>query len=106
MVEMHKIEDLTAQIAREFNPDRIILFGSHAYGKPGNDSDVDILVVLPFKGKPVRKAIEIRNRVNAGMPLDLIVRTPEQLAERLAQNDWFMREIVERGRTLYEANHR
>ena len=105
MVEMKKIRDLTAQIAREFKPDRIILFGSHAYGQPGNDSDVDILVVLPFKGKPVRKAIEIRNKINAGMPLDLIVRTPDQLAERLAQNDWFMREIVERGRTLYEANH-
>ncbi len=105
MVEMKKIRDLTSQIARAFNPDRIILFGSHAYGQPSNDSDVDILVVLPFKGKPVRKAIEIRNRVNAGVPLDLIVRTPEQVAERLAQNDWFMREIVERGRTLYEANH-
>ena len=49
MVEMKKIRDLTAQIAREFKPDRIILFGSHAYGQPGNDSDVDILVVLPFK---------------------------------------------------------
>jgi predicted nucleotidyltransferase len=105
MVDMKKIKDLTLQIAREFNPERIILFGSYAYGQPGNDSDVDILVVLPFKGKPVRKAIEIRNKVNAVVPLDLIVRTPEQVAERLAQNDWFMREIVERGRTLYEANH-
>ena len=105
MVEMKRIKDLTSQIAREFNPERIILFGSHAYGQPGNDSDVDILVVLPFKGKSVRKAIEIRNRVNAEMPLDLIVRTPEQLAERLAQNDWFMREIVERGCTLYESNN-
>lgn len=106
MVEMKEIRDLTSQIAREFSPDRIILFGSHAYGQPDNDSDVDILVVLPFEGKPVRKAIEIRNRVNAGLPLDLIVRTPEQLAERVAQNDWFIREILERGRTLYEANHK
>ena len=106
MVEMKEIKDLTSQIAREFNPDRIILFGSYAYGQPGNNSDVDILVVLPFKGKPVRKAIEIRNKVNAGVPLDLIVRTPEQVADRLAQNDWFMREIVERGRTLYEVDHR
>jgi predicted nucleotidyltransferase len=106
MVDMKEINDLTSQIAREFSPDRIILFGSYAYGQPGNDSDVDILVVLPFKGKPARKAIEIRNKVNAGVPLDLIVRTPEQLAEPLAQNDWFMRDIVERGRTLYEANHK
>ena len=105
MVEMKKIEDLTSQIVREFNPERIILFGSYAYDRASDDSDVDLLVVLPFEGKPVRKAIEIRNKINARMPLDLIVRTPEQLAERLAQNDWFMREIVERGCTLYEANH-
>jgi predicted nucleotidyltransferase len=105
MVEMKRITDLTSQIAREFNPDRIILFGSYAYGQPGDDSDVDILVVLPFKGKPVRKAIEIRNRINPGIPVDLIVRTPEQVAERIANNDWFMREIVEKGRTMYEANH-
>jgi len=105
MVEMKKIEDLTSQIVREFNPERIILFGSYAYGRASDDSDVDLLVVLPFEGKPVRKAIEIRNKINARVPLDLIVRTPEQLAQRLAQNDWFMREIVERGRTLYEANH-
>jgi predicted nucleotidyltransferase len=52
MVEMKRIKDLTSQIAREFNPERIILFGSHAYGQPGADSDADILVVLPFKGKP------------------------------------------------------
>ena len=106
MVDIKEIKNLTSQIVREFNPDRIILFGSYAYGRPGNDSDVDILVVLPFKGKPVRKAIEIRNKVNAGVPLDLIVRTPEQVADRIAQNDWFMREILERGHTLYEANHR
>jgi predicted nucleotidyltransferase len=105
MVEIEDIKDLTARIARAFHPDRIILFGSYAYGRPDNDSDVDILVVLPFEGKPVRKAIEIRNRVNAGVPLDLIVRTPEQVADRVSQNDWFMREILERGRTLYEANH-
>jgi predicted nucleotidyltransferase len=104
MVEMKKIEDLTSQIVREFNPERIILFGSYAYGGASDDSDVDLLVVLPFEGKPVRKAIEIRNKINARLPLDLIVRTPQQLAERLAQNDWFMREIVERGCTLYEAN--
>ncbi len=105
MIEMQRIRDLTSRIALEFNPDRIILFGSHAYGQPGEDSDVDILVVLPFKGRSVRKAIEIRNRVNPEIPVDLIVRTPEEVADRVAKNDWFMREIVEKGRTLYEAAH-
>jgi predicted nucleotidyltransferase len=105
MIEMKRIRDLTSQIVREFSPQRVILFGSYAYGNPDVDSDVDLLVVLPFKGKPVRKAIEIRNRINAKVPLDLLVRTPDQIEDRIAKNDWFMREIVEKGRTLYEANH-
>jgi uncharacterized protein len=105
MVELTKIEDLASRIVREFKPEKVILFGSHAYGLPTQDSDVDILVILRFNGKPVRKAIEIRNSINAYVPLDLMVRTPEQVSERIAKNDWFMREIIERGRTLYAADH-
>jgi uncharacterized protein len=104
MIEAGKIESLISEIAREFKPQRIILFGSHASGNATPDSDVDLLVVMPFEGKPVRKAIEIKNRVKARFPLELIVRTPEQLAYRMANNDWFIREIVEKGRTLYEAD--
>ena len=104
MIEAGKIKSLISEIAREFKPQRIILFGSYATGNPTPDSDVDLLVVMPFEGKPVRKAIEIKNRVNARFPLELIVRTPEQVAYRMANNDWFIREIVEKGRTLYEAD--
>lgn len=105
MVDLTRIENLTSRIVREFKPEKVILFGSHAYGSPSKDSDVDILVILRFTGKPVRKAIEIRNSLNANVPLDLIVRTPEQVSERIAQNDSFMREIIERGRTLYAVDH-
>ena len=105
-VDMNRIQDLAARIAREFKPEKIVLFGSYAYGQPTSDSDVDLLVILKFDGKPVRKAIEIRNRLSPRLPLDLLVRTPEQIASRVVQNDWFMREILERGRTLYAANHR
>jgi predicted nucleotidyltransferase len=102
MIEMDRIESLSRQIAEEFRPKRIILFGSYAYGQPTDDSDVDLLVILPFAGKPAYKALEIRAKVNPHIPVDLIVRTPEQVEERVAMNDWFMREIVEKGRTLYE----
>ena len=105
MIEMDRIELLSKQIAKEFRPNRIILFGSYAYGDPTDDSDVDILVILPFAGKPARKAIEIRAKINPHIPVDLIVRTPQQVEERVAMNDWFMREIVEKGRTLYEENN-
>jgi len=105
MIGMDQIESLSRQIAAEFRPQRIVLFGSYAYGEPTQDSDVDLLVVLPFTGRPVRKAIEIRSRVRPKIPVDLMVRTPDQLADRIEQGDWFMREIVEKGRTLYEADH-
>jgi uncharacterized protein len=103
IIEAKSISSLTDSIAREFRPDYIILFGSYAYGKPSQDSDVDLLVVLPFEGKPSRKALEILRSVNPKIPVDLIVRTPQQVKEHLANNDWFIREILERGRKLYES---
>jgi len=105
MIEMEQIESLGNRIAHEFQAHKVILFGSYAYGHPNEDSDVDLLIVLPFVGKPVRKAIEIRSKMNPKIPVELVVRTPEQLAERMANNDWFMQEIVGKGRVLYEANH-
>lgn len=100
-----QITKLCEQIASNFHPEKIILFGSHAYGHAGPDSDVDLLVVMPFKGRPTRQAIEILNKLNALTPIDLLVRTPEQVKERLALGDQFMREIVERGTVLYESHH-
>jgi uncharacterized protein len=100
-----EIKQLCDQIAREFKPEKIILFGSHAYGKPQWDSDVDLLVIMPFKGRHTRKAIEILDRLNPATALDLLVRTPQQIERRLAMGDFFMREIIERGKVMYEASH-
>lgn len=103
-----QIARLCAVIAREFQPEKIVLFGSWAYGKPAADSDIDLLVVMPFEGSPFRQAGIILHRViqSVGvLPLDLLVRTPEQLHERLAIGDVFVREILERGKVLYEADH-
>ena len=100
-----EIRKLCEEIAREFCPQKIILFGSHAYGKPEWDSDVDLLVVMPFKGGHTTKAIEILNRLNPTTALDLLVRTPQQVEKRLAMDDFFMREIIELGKVMYEADH-
>ncbi len=96
---------LCEQIAAEFHPQRIVLFGSHAYGKPGPFSDVDLLVVMPFEGSPLQQAARILTRINPPLAVDLIVRTPEQVQQRLAMHDGFMREIIERGKVAYEAEH-
>lgn len=100
-----QIRTLCEQIATEFHPQRIVLFGSHAYGSPGPFSDVDLLVVMPFEGSALQQAARILTRINPPLAVDLIVRTPEQVQERLAMHDGFMQEILERGKVAYEAEH-
>ncbi len=106
MATMQQIEKLGRDIGREFHPDRVVLFGSYARGTPTADSDVDLLVVLPFEGKAVHKSVEMRLKLRPPFPLDLIVRTPEKVCQRLEMGDDFMREILEQGKVLYEADHR
>src|SRR2546426_2036798 len=95
------IRKLARQIAQRFQPDKIILFGSYAYGKPHPDSDVDLLVVMPAKNM-INQAVRILKALDYDFPLDLIVRTPEFLRWRLKEGDWFLREIMEKGKVLYE----
>jgi predicted nucleotidyltransferase len=91
------------RIVERFRPDKVILFGSHAYGQPDPDSDVDLLVVMPAKNE-LNQMLRVELGVPAPFPLDLIVRTPEVLAKRLAWNDWFLREILEKGIVLSDAD--
>ena len=100
-----RIEELSERIAHEFQPEKIILFGSYAYGHPSNDSDIDLLVIMPFEGGQPEQAIRILTRLKVLAPIDLLVRRPEEVAERLALGDSFMREVIERGRVMYEAPH-
>jgi predicted nucleotidyltransferase len=100
-----RIRRLCKRIAREFKPEKIILFGSHASGQPTPESDLDLLVVMQFDGDPLEQAVAMLNRLNVLLPIDLLVRTPEQLQHRLEIGDRFMRDIVERGKVLYEAHH-
>lgn len=105
MIDHKTIADVSERIVREFQPERIILFGSYAYGNPTDVSDVDLLVILPFEGSSLRKAAEILNKMSPRFPVDLLVRTPEQIRQRLAWNDFFLREVLEQGKVLYESTH-
>mgnify|MGYP000854533340 CR=1 FL=1 len=103
MISRRDIKRVCAQIAREFRPQRIILFGSYAYGEPTPDSDVDLLVVMPLEGRAMDKAVEISRRLEHRFPIDLLVRSPEELRQRLAWNDFFLREATEKGVVMYDA---
>ena len=102
MTTLEEIKAFARRIAEEFHPERIILFGSYAYGSPGPDSDVDLLVVMPFEGKPWRMASLIRKRVHPPFPTDILARTPMHIQDRMRIGDFFIREITERGEVLYE----
>jgi predicted nucleotidyltransferase len=98
---MSAIRRLARQIAARFQPDKIILFGSYAYGTPTPDSDVDLLVVMPTRNT-FSQAVRIAEAIEPCCFLDLLVRTPTLLEKRLRWGDWFLREIVSRGKVLYE----
>jgi predicted nucleotidyltransferase len=100
---MRVIRRYARAIAEEFHPDKIILFGSHAYGTPHEDSDVDLLVIMPARNQ-LDQAVRIRYRLAAPFPMDLIVRTPKQMKWRLEEGESFLTEIVSRGKVLYEKN--
>ena len=100
-----QIKQFSEQIAREFKPEKIILFGSYAYGIPRQGSDIDLLVIMPFEGRHTEQRIKIHGRLKTLAPLNLLVRKPEEVQKRIEMGDSFMREIVERGKVLYDASH-
>ena len=100
LVPMSAIRRLTNQIVDQFRPERVVLFGSYAYGRPTRESDVDLLVVMHASNE-TNQAVRIRLAVNHPFPLDLIVRTPQNLRSRLAWGDWFLREVTSHGKVLY-----
>jgi predicted nucleotidyltransferase len=100
-IPMSAIRRFARQIADRFHPDKIILFGSYAYGQPHQESDVDLLVVMPASNE-INQSIRLTLAFEPPFSLDLIVRTPENLRSGLEEGDWFLREIVAKGKVLYE----
>lgn len=95
-----QIHQLAQRIRDKFNPDRILLFGSRAYGVPGKGSDIDLLVVMSTKISVREQAYLIRRELDSTEPVDVIVRTPEQVEERIRLGDFFIKQIIEKGTAL------
>ncbi len=101
MISQRDIRQVCDRIVREFRPLKVILFGSYAYGRPNPDSDVDLLVIMPVQGRALDQAVAISSRLEHRFPIDLLVRSPEEVKERLALNDFFLLEIIQKGKLLY-----
>lgn len=105
MVAANKIQACAQKVAENFHPQKIILFGSYAYGKPTSDSDIDLLVVMNHKGRAVEQAAKIRSSIHSEFPVDVLVRSPRKIRERVEMGDLFVQTILEKGEVLYETSH-
>ncbi|HEX9331460.1 MAG TPA: nucleotidyltransferase domain-containing protein [Anaerolineales bacterium] len=91
------------RIVDELNPEKIILFGSYAYGKPTPHSDVDLLVVLKTSASLKERSWEVsRLLLPRPFPVDILVKTPKEIEKALRSGDFFLQEILTRGKVLYE----
>lgn len=106
-IPMKTIRAIVKHIAQKFDPEEIILFGSHAYGKPTTWSDVDLLVVMDIpKGHEFEKSLEIRRSLPAlTFGLDVVVRSRKVIEKRKKLGDWFLVDVTEKGKVLYERSN-
>jgi uncharacterized protein len=97
------IRNVTRQIVQQFHPQKVILFGSYAYGQPTEDSDVDLLIVMDTDESPLYVAAKIAAAIEHPFPLDIVVRTPVEFASAIYRKGVFATEVATKGITLYEA---
>ena len=91
------------RIVRELNPEKIVLFGSYAYGNPNPDRDVDLLVIMNTKASYKDRSWAVsRLLLPRPFPVDILVKTPREVKEGLETGDFFLREILSRGKVLYD----
>jgi uncharacterized protein len=101
-ITLEKIQEVGERIAREFDPEKVILFGSWAWGDPGPDSDVDFFVIKDTKNNR-QTAREIDGSLfPRPFPLDVVLYTPEQVEKRSKDGDFFVNNIIDKGKLLYE----
>lgn len=100
------IKRIVERLVAEYAPEKVILFGSYAYGKPHADSDIDLLIIKATRQRFFERLDTVR-RVTTGthphIPFEPVVLTPEEIEQRLKAGDQFLSEIVQKGEVLYAA---
>ncbi len=97
------ISEIVSKIVDNFNPEKIILFGSFVWGKPKEWSDIDILVIMKYSGSSPKVAAKISNLAKPKLvPMDILVRTPQEIEKRVKLGDYFIKRILNGGKVLYD----
>ena len=102
-VTYEALDEIVQRIVSQLQPERIILFGSYGYGSPTENSDVDLLVIMNTGDRPAERYLAVSRLIRPRpFPLDILVKTPDEISQALEKGDFFIREIVTQGQTLYE----
>jgi predicted nucleotidyltransferase len=97
------LQEITDCIVDTFNPEKVVLFGSHTAGTSHPDSDIDLLVVMEAEDSPIQRAVAVKRVCRPRfVAMDVLVKTPEEIATQLRRGNFFLRQILEEGRVLYE----
>ncbi|MFH0775386.1 MAG: nucleotidyltransferase domain-containing protein [bacterium] len=97
------LRDVAERIACNLKVDKIILFGSYAYGKPHPYSDIDLLIIMKSKERESKRIINVSRLLqNREVPMDFLVKTPSEVKKRLSLGDPFIRKVLKEGKVLYE----
>jgi predicted nucleotidyltransferase len=97
------LSGIVQRIVDELRPEKIILFGSYGYGSPTENSDVDLLVIMETSSRPADRYLAVSRLLRPRpFPLDILVKTPDEISQALEKGDFFIRELVSKGQTLYE----
>ena len=102
MINLKYINRQAQTIAQNYNPNKIILFGSYATGNPTLDSDVDLMIVIETSRRSKELGAEISANLKQSFPMDIVVKTPSEIKRRLQLGDFFLKDVMENGKVLYE----
>lgn len=103
MIGKDKISEIVEIIATGYNPEKIILFGSYASGKPKEDSDLDLFIIKETNLPRPERTVQVRKMLfGTKVPIDLIVFTPKEIEESKENKYSFINEVLKTGKTLYE----
>lgn len=97
------LNEIAGKIVRASRPEKIFLFGSHAYGKPGKDSGIDLLIIMDSTESSAKRRIRASRLFwDRPIAMDLVVKTPAEVEERLSISDFFIKKVLTKGKVLYD----
>jgi uncharacterized protein len=98
-----KFKVIVKRIADEYKPEKIYLFGSRAWGRPRKDSDFDLFIIKKTRAKRFNRHLEVRGLIDGEIAADILVYTPKETERRLYLGDFFIEDIIKKGKILYES---